>query len=141
MISIIRTIGLTFLHLFRRRATVRYPEEKIALPARWRGRIILSRDPGGGERCVACYLCAVACPVGCIALQAAEEECVDLPQSVFSCALLEDNHTQALAIQSPQIPLHLVDACAAAADDRQILARYFGTRQFLHLQQILEVLR
>ena len=26
------------------------------------------------ERCVACYLCAVACPVDCIALQAAEDE-------------------------------------------------------------------
>ncbi|HSQ79202.1 MAG TPA: NADH-quinone oxidoreductase subunit NuoI [Candidatus Bathyarchaeia archaeon] len=74
MFSIIRTIALTFLHLFRRKATVQYPEEKIALPARWRGRIILSRDPDGGERCVACYLCAVACPVGCISLQAAQDE-------------------------------------------------------------------
>src|SRR5512143_3930761 len=74
MLSNIRTIALTFLHLFRRKATVQYPETKIALPARWRGRIILSRDPDGGERCVACYLCAVACPVGCIALQAAEDE-------------------------------------------------------------------
>lgn len=74
MFSILRSIGLTFLHLFRKRATVRYPEERIALPARWRGRIILSRDAEGGERCVACYLCAAACPVGCIALQAAEDE-------------------------------------------------------------------
>ena len=31
--------------------------------------LILSRDPDGGERCVACYLCAIACPVDCIALQ------------------------------------------------------------------------
>ena len=38
------------------------------------GRIILSRDPDGEERCVACYLCAVACPVDCIALQATEDE-------------------------------------------------------------------
>lgn len=74
MLSILRSIGLTFLHLFRKKATVQYPEERIKLPARWRGRIILSRDPDGGERCVACYLCAVACPVGCIALQAAEDE-------------------------------------------------------------------
>src|SRR5512140_120763 len=74
MFSILRSIGLTFLHLFRKKVTVRYPEERIALPARWRGRIILSRDPEGGERCVACSLCAVACPVGCIALQAAEDE-------------------------------------------------------------------
>ena len=44
------------------------------LPARWRGRIILSRDPDGLERCVACYLCAVACPVDCISLQTTEDE-------------------------------------------------------------------
>jgi NADH-quinone oxidoreductase subunit I len=56
------------------RATVQYPEEKPYLPPRWRGRIILSRDPDGEERCVACYLCAVACPVDCIALQATEDE-------------------------------------------------------------------
>lgn len=74
MWSIVRTIGLTFLHLFRRKATVRYPEERISLPARWRGRIVLTRDPEGRERCVACGLCAVACPVGCIALEAAEDE-------------------------------------------------------------------
>ncbi len=74
MFSILRTLWLTFLHLFVRKATVRYPEERIQLPARWRGRIVLTRDPAGGERCVACYLCSVACPVGCIALQAAEDE-------------------------------------------------------------------
>ena len=44
------------------------------LPARFRGRIVLARDPDGEERCVACYLCAVACPVDCIALQATEDE-------------------------------------------------------------------
>ena len=48
--------------------------EKPYLPPRFRGRIILSRDPDGEERCVACYLCAAACPVDCIALQATEDE-------------------------------------------------------------------
>jgi NADH-quinone oxidoreductase subunit I len=65
---------MVFGHLFRRRATYQYPERKAPLPARYRGRIILSRDPDGEERCVACYLCAVACPVDCIALQADEKE-------------------------------------------------------------------
>jgi len=74
MWSLVQALGRVFLHLFRRRVTVEYPEEKRRLPARWRGRIILSRDPDGEERCVACYLCAVACPVGCIALQATEDE-------------------------------------------------------------------
>jgi NADH-quinone oxidoreductase subunit I len=71
--STLRSLWLVFLHLFRRRATVQYPEERPAIPPRWRGRIILSRDPDGEERCVACYLCAVACPVDCIALQATED--------------------------------------------------------------------
>ncbi|MEW5791828.1 MAG: NADH-quinone oxidoreductase subunit NuoI [Pseudomonadota bacterium] len=74
MWSQLRTMWDIFLHLFRKRVTVQYPEEKPYLPPRWRGRIILSRDPDGEERCVACYLCAVACPVDCIALQKAERE-------------------------------------------------------------------
>ena len=73
MLSILRTIWNVFLHTFRRRVTVQYPEQKPYLAPRYRGRIILSRDPDGGERCVACYLCAVACPVDCIALQATED--------------------------------------------------------------------
>ena len=73
MISLLQTLWSVFRHAFRRRVTVPYPEQRRRLPPRWRGRIVLSRDAAGGERCVACYLCAVACPVGCIALQAAED--------------------------------------------------------------------
>jgi len=74
MLSLLKTIAAVFVHMFRKRVTVLYPEEKSYIPPRWRGRIILSRDPDGNERCVACYLCAVACPVGCISLQATEDE-------------------------------------------------------------------
>lgn len=74
IINAIKTIWAIFLHAFRRRETVLYPEQKPYLPPRWRGRIVLTRDPDGGERCVACYLCAVACPPDCISLQAAEDE-------------------------------------------------------------------
>lgn len=64
---------LVFKHFLRKRVTVLYPEKRHYLPPRWRGRIVLTRDPDGEERCVACYLCAVACPTDCIALQAAED--------------------------------------------------------------------
>jgi len=72
--SALRTMGMVFLHAFRPRVTVQYPDEMPAIPPRWRGRIILSRDERGEERCVACYLCSVACPVDCIAIQATEDE-------------------------------------------------------------------
>lgn len=74
MLTNLRTIWNVFIFLFKRKVTVEYPEEREPLPPRWRGRIILSRDPDGEERCVACYLCAVACPVDCIALQKTEDE-------------------------------------------------------------------
>jgi len=74
MLSELRTIYEVFRHAFRPRVTIQYPEEKPYLAPRYRGRIILSRDPDGAERCVACYLCSAACPVACIALQASEDE-------------------------------------------------------------------
>jgi NADH-quinone oxidoreductase subunit I len=74
MLSLLRTTWEVFRHAFHKRVTVQYPDEKPYLAPRYRGRIILSRDPDGAERCVACYLCAVACPVDCIALGATQDE-------------------------------------------------------------------
>jgi len=74
MLSALRSLWIVLKHMFHRRVTVQYPDEKPYLAPRYRGRIILSRDPDGGERCVGCYLCAAACPVDCIALQATEDE-------------------------------------------------------------------
>ena len=74
MLRFLRGLWDVFSHAFRPRVTVQYPDEKPYLPPRYKGRIILSRDPDGEERCVACYLCAVACPVDCISLQATEDE-------------------------------------------------------------------
>ncbi|HBZ55037.1 MAG TPA: NADH-quinone oxidoreductase subunit NuoI [Syntrophobacteraceae bacterium] len=64
--------AVTLRHLFRRPITERYPEYKRSLPARTRATIILTRDPDGDERCVACYLCSAVCPVSCISMQSAE---------------------------------------------------------------------
>jgi len=64
----------TLRHLFRKPITESYPEYKRQLPARSRARIVLTRDPDGEERCVACYLCSAVCPVSCISMQSAEKE-------------------------------------------------------------------
>lgn len=74
MLSILRSMWIGFLHIFGKTVTIEYPEKKAKLPARWRGRIVLTRDPDGEERCVGCYLCSSACPVHCIALQATQDE-------------------------------------------------------------------
>ena len=62
----------TFRHLFRKPITELYPEFKRELPERSRARIVLTKNPDGTERCVACYLCSAACPVSCISMQSAE---------------------------------------------------------------------
>ena len=72
--SILRTLIMVASHATRKRDTILYPEQPVPVPPRFRGRIVLTRDPDGDERCVACNLCAVACPVGCISLQKAERE-------------------------------------------------------------------
>jgi NADH-quinone oxidoreductase subunit I len=74
LVSIPKTLWLVFLYGFKKRETIQYPEEKPYMPPRYKGRIVLTRDPGGAERCVACYLCSAACPVDCIALQMTIDE-------------------------------------------------------------------
>ncbi|MGD2014370.1 MAG: NADH-quinone oxidoreductase subunit NuoI [Desulfobacterales bacterium] len=67
-------LATTFKHLFRKPITEEYPEYKRTLPERTRARIILTCDPDGKERCVACYLCSAVCPVSCISMQSAAKE-------------------------------------------------------------------
>ncbi|SES86606.1 NADH dehydrogenase subunit I [Nitrosomonas marina] len=67
--GLLRSLWTVLRHAFTKRDTIPYPDVKRPLPARWRGRIVLTRDPDGEERCVACYLCSAVCPVDCIHLQ------------------------------------------------------------------------
>lgn len=72
--ALVTGFATTFKHLFRKPITEQYPEYKRPLPPRSRARIVLTRDPDGDERCVACYLCSAACPVSCISMQSAIRE-------------------------------------------------------------------
>jgi NADH-quinone oxidoreductase subunit I len=72
--ALVDGMATTLTHLFRRKITEEYPEYKRPLPERSRARIILTRDPDGQERCVACYLCSAVCPVSCISMESAERE-------------------------------------------------------------------
>ncbi len=74
MWSILDSIWVVLKRTFKSKVTVQYPEQRPTLSPRYRGRIVLTRDPDGEERCVACYLCSSVCPVDCIAIEAGEDQ-------------------------------------------------------------------
>ena len=60
--QIVSGMGLTFRHLFRKKVTMQYPEQKPKLYGPYRGAPVLVRDPDGRVKCVACQLCEFVCP-------------------------------------------------------------------------------
>jgi NADH-quinone oxidoreductase subunit I len=70
--DILKGLGTTLREMGRKPTTVSYPEQKRPLPPRFRGRHVLHRYPNGLERCIACFLCAGACPADAIYIEAKE---------------------------------------------------------------------
>jgi NADH-quinone oxidoreductase subunit I len=69
--AILAGLHTTFKHLFRPKVTQQFPEQRPRLPPNHRGVHRLNRDEQGRVKCVACYLCATACPARCIDIVAA----------------------------------------------------------------------
>jgi NADH-quinone oxidoreductase subunit I len=72
--AILKGLAITVKHLFKKRATVKYPEETRPVAPVYRGLHVLKRDEQGRENCTACGLCAVACPAEAITMTAAERK-------------------------------------------------------------------
>ncbi|MFZ4542521.1 MAG: NADH-quinone oxidoreductase subunit NuoI [Saprospiraceae bacterium] len=72
--AILNGMAITFKHMFKKEATVRFPDQKRSIAPVYRGQHVLKRDENGAERCTACGLCAVACPAEAITMEAAERK-------------------------------------------------------------------
>ncbi len=70
--GILRGMWVTLKHLFRRKVTLRYPEQRWKFPEGFRGVPALVKDQEGRTKCVACYLCQFVCPPKAITIKAAE---------------------------------------------------------------------
>jgi NADH-quinone oxidoreductase subunit I len=86
LLLFVQGLATTLRHLFGRKKTVQSPESRheIPAPAIYRGVHRLNRDAKGRVKCVACFLCATACPAHCIDILAAESPWPDrekYPQS------------------------------------------------------------
>ena len=70
--QLLKAMGVTLRYFFVKPITVQYPEERVRLYPRFRGRHELQRREDGLELCVGCGLCAAYCPAGCIYVEAGE---------------------------------------------------------------------
>jgi NADH-quinone oxidoreductase subunit I len=69
----LRGLKTTFARIVEGPHTMEYPEHKVPVYPRFRGRHRLHRfEDSGLEKCVGCSLCAAACPADCIRVVAAE---------------------------------------------------------------------
>ncbi len=70
--AIAKGMSVTFREMMSPTVTEVYPDEPPRFQERYRGVHVLERDENGLEKCVACFLCAAACPSNCIYIEAAE---------------------------------------------------------------------
>ena len=69
LLELFKGLMLTGRHLFARKVTIQFPEEKTPQSPRFRGLHALRRYPNGEERCIACKLCEAVCPALAITIE------------------------------------------------------------------------
>ena len=72
LIELVKGLMVTGRHLFSRKITIQYPEERTPMSPRFRGLHALRRYPNGEERCIACKLCEAVCPACAITIESEE---------------------------------------------------------------------
>ena len=77
VVPILLGMWITFKNMIRtlfgrQWSTIEFPEQKRLTSQRYRGVHLLTEREDGTPKCVACYMCATACPAECIYIEAGE---------------------------------------------------------------------
>ncbi len=73
--NLLKGLGIAGKHLGRHAITIQYPEERMEMPERSRGIVVLLSDKETGElNCTACELCMRACPTAAIKIVTHRDE-------------------------------------------------------------------
>jgi hypothetical protein len=65
-LGLAKGMALTLRRFFEPKVTVMYPEVRLDVPHKFRGRLQLLYDEWGTLKCETCFQCAQACPIECI---------------------------------------------------------------------------
>ena len=89
--ALAKGMSITFKEMFQPTVVENYPDGPGPLRGarfqeRYRGVHVLQRDENGLEKCVACFLCAAACPSNCIYIEAAENTETNRVSGAERCA-------------------------------------------------------
>ncbi len=99
LIELWKGLMLTGRHLFARKITIQYPDERTPQSPRFRGLHALRRYPNGEERCIACKLCEAVCPALAITIDSEQRADgtrrttrydIDLTKCIF-CGFCEES--------------------------------------------------
>lgn len=80
--AVLRGLFVTFQHIFRKKVTLQFPEQKWKFPFGYRGYPELIQGDNGIEKCVACKLCEVVCPPDAITIKIGEYPDQDLRERI-----------------------------------------------------------
>jgi NADH-quinone oxidoreductase subunit I len=73
--SLLTGMKITIQQFFKPQVTLHYPHQSLKMASRYRGHIILVREPETGKSlCIACKACEKACPSDCIVVDGLKRE-------------------------------------------------------------------
>jgi NADH-quinone oxidoreductase subunit I len=114
LVELLKGLRVTGRHLFARKITIQYPEERTPMSPRFRGLHALRRYPNGEERCIACKLCEAVCPALAITIESEQRADgtrrttrydIDLTKCIF-CGFCEEACPVDSIVETPVMEYH-----------------------------------